>query len=218
LTDSYLYFSQNFPPLNYKIGSLQPISQFCIVVLSIVTESALLHKIEKDPSAFAELFHLYYKPIFGYIFRRIGDFDTAADIAIETFTKIFRHIRYFEYRGISIKVWIYRIASNEINQFFRNKKKHNRLFERLEEDQDFRHYIDDDRARLEVELHKHEQYLSVLEQVKTLPIKYQEVIALRYFEGKENKEIAEILNLNEGTLKSLLSRGLEKLREKCNPT
>jgi RNA polymerase sigma-70 factor (ECF subfamily) len=52
--------------------------------------------------------------------------------------------------------------------------------------------------------------------LKTLPLKYQEVIALKYFEGKENKEIAEILNINEGTLKSLLSRGLEKLRKKCN--
>lgn len=182
-----------------------------------MSESALLHKIEKDPSAFVELFQLYYKPIFGYIFRRIGDFDTAADIAIETFTIIFKNIRYFEYRGISVKVWIYRIASNEVNLHFRMKKKHNRLFERLDADQDFRHYIEDDRARLESELQKHQQYLSVLEQVKTLPVRYQEVIALRYFEGKENKEIAEILNLNEGTLKSLLSRGLEKLRIKCNP-
>ncbi|MEP7322807.1 MAG: RNA polymerase sigma factor [Saprospiraceae bacterium] len=176
-----------------------------------------MHKIEKDPASFAELFHLYYKPIFGYIFRRIGDFDTATDVAIETFTKIFQHIRYFEDRGISIKVWIYRIASNEVNQYFRAKKKHNKLFERLDTNQDFRHYIEDDRARLEAELQKHHQYLSILEQVKTLPVKYQEVIALRYFEGKENKEIAEILNLNEGTLKSLLSRGLEKLRLKCNP-
>ena len=56
----------------------------------------------------------------------------------------------------------------------------------------------------------------VLKNIKTLPTKYQEVIALRYFEGKQNKEIAEILNIKEGTLKSLLSRGLEKLREKCN--
>jgi RNA polymerase sigma-70 factor (ECF subfamily) len=56
----------------------------------------------------------------------------------------------------------------------------------------------------------------VVNELKTLPVKYQEVISLRYFEGKENKEIVEILNINEGTLKSLLSRGLEKLRKKCN--
>jgi len=45
---------------------------------------------------------------------------------------------------------------------------------------------------------------TTLAQLKTLPVKYQEVISLRYFEGKENKEIAEILDINEGTLKSLI--------------
>jgi len=69
---------------------------------------------------------------------------------------------------------------------------------------------------LETELQRHEQFITILNGLKTLPIKFQEVISLRYFEGKENKEIAEILDMNEGTLKSLLSRGLEKLRVKCN--
>ncbi len=76
--------------------------------------------------------------------------------------------------------------------------------------------LQEDRELLESELYKHDQFLKVLDILKTLPVKYQEVISLRYFEGKENKEIAEILNLNEGTLKSLVSRGLEKLRQKCN--
>ena len=80
----------------------------------------------------------------------------------------------------------------------------------------FHDYFTEDRKEAEAELQKHEQFMSVLKELKTLPVKYQEVIALRYFEGKENKEIAEILNINEGTLKSLLSRGVEKLRQKCN--
>jgi RNA polymerase sigma-70 factor (ECF subfamily) len=74
----------------------------------------------------------------------------------------------------------------------------------------------EDRKEIETELEKRDQFLLVLKELKTLPVKYQEVIALRYFEGKENKEIVEILNINEGTLKSLLSRGMEKLRQKCN--
>jgi RNA polymerase sigma-70 factor (ECF subfamily) len=76
--------------------------------------------------------------------------------------------------------------------------------------------MEQDREAMESELQQHEQFVKVLGALKTLPEKHQEVIALRYFEGKNNREIAEILNLNEGTLKSLLSRGLEKLREKCN--
>lgn len=170
------------------------------------------------PGHFSELFKLYYKQIFGYIFRRIGNFDDTADIAADTFLKAFRHINNFNYTGISVKVWLYRIATNEINLYFRYKRKHNSIFELIstEDENIFKDYIAEDKREIESELEKHEQFLLVLKELKTLPVKYQEVIALRYFEGKDNKEIAEILNINQGTLKSLLSRGIEKLRTKCN--
>jgi RNA polymerase sigma-70 factor (ECF subfamily) len=181
-------------------------------------EKNLLDKIKKSPVLFSELFKLYYQPIFGYIMRRTGDFDDTADIAADTFLKAFRHINNFSYTGISVKVWLFRIATNEINLYFRYKKKHNSIFNRIitEDKVIFNDYLADDRKEIEAEFQKHEQFLSILKELKTLPVKYQEVIALKYFEGKENKEIVEILNLNEGTLKSLLSRGLEKLRQKCN--
>ncbi len=183
-----------------------------------MTEIELLNKIKTNPDHFSELFKLYYKPIFGYIFRRTGNFDDTADIAAETFFKAFKHIESFSYKGISIKIWLYRIATNETNLYFRHKQKHNSLFERIdfENKTDFNSFLCEDKKELELELQKHDQFLVVLKNLKTLPTKYQEVIALRYFEGKQNKEIVEILNINEGTLKSLLSRGLEKLRELCN--
>ena len=75
------------------------------------------------PVQFAELFNLYYKPIFGYILHRTGNIDDTADIAAETFFKAFRHIQNFSYKGISVKVWLYRIATNEVNLYFRYKSK-----------------------------------------------------------------------------------------------
>ena len=183
-----------------------------------MTEIELLNKIKNNPADFSELFKLFYKPIFGYILRRTGDFDDTADIAANTFFKAFIHINNFSYKGISVKVWLYRIATNEVNLYFRHKQKHNSLFERIDfaDKNIFNDYLHEDKKEMEMELQKHDQFLAVLEILKTLPIKYQEVISLRYFEGKDNKEISEILNINEGTLKSLLSRGLEKLRGKCN--
>jgi RNA polymerase sigma-70 factor (ECF subfamily) len=183
-----------------------------------VTEPELLNKIKDNPALFSEVFKLYYKPVFGYIFRRTGDFDNAADISANTFLKAFDHIKDFSYHGVSVKVWLYRIATNEVNQFFRNRQKHNSLFERLdfENPEIYRNFMEQDKEELEKELQKHEQFLIILKILKTLPDKYQAVISLRYFEGKENKEIAEILNMKEGTLKSLMSRGIEKLRKKCN--
>jgi RNA polymerase sigma-70 factor (ECF subfamily) len=184
----------------------------------MMNEAELLMNIRKKPEKFSELFKLYYRPIFGYILRRTGNFDDTADIAAETFLKAFQHVHKFKYTGISVKVWLYRIATNEVNLYFRHKQKYNSVFDRLNiKDMNiFNNYMDEDRNGIETELQKHNQFVAVLKELKTMPVKYQEVIALRYFEGKTNKEIAEILNINEGTLKSLLSRGLEKLRIKCN--
>lgn len=184
-----------------------------------MTDSELLNRIKENPSAFEELFSLYYKPIFGYIFRRTANFDDAADIAADTFLRAFLHIKKFEYRGIAIKVWLYRIATNELNLYFRNRQKHNSLFEKtsFESIEAFQYYKDQDRQEMEAELSRHQQFTGILTQLKSLPLKYQAVISLRYFEGKDNKEISEILGRNEGTIKSMLSRGLEKLRKKCNP-
>jgi len=181
----------------------------------MIAESELLNKIKNNPEEFSEVFKLYYKPIFGYILRRTGNFDETSDIAAETFLKAFIHINKFSYKGISIKVWLYRIATNEINLHFRHKQKNNSVFERIDflNRNLFENYLQEDRITMETELLKHNQFNEILRILKTLPNKYQEVISLKYFEGKENKEIAEILDIKEGTLKSLLSRGLEKLRK-----
>jgi len=86
-----------------------------------MTEIDLLANIKTNPADFSELFKLYYKPIFGYILRRTCDFDDTADIAADTFFKAFRHINNFSYKGIPVKVWLYRIATNEVNIYNRDK-------------------------------------------------------------------------------------------------
>jgi len=64
----------------------------------------------------------------------------------------------------------------------------------------------------EEELKRYADFLILHESIAKLPVKYQEVITLRYFENKQIKDIAEILGRREGTIKSWLHRGLEKLR------
>ena len=63
----------------------------------------------------------------------------------------------------------------------------------------------------EAELKRHEQYLALHDNIYRLDIKYQEVITLRFFENKKIDEISEILGKREGTIKSLLHRGLKIL-------
>lgn len=77
----------------------------------------------------------------------------------------------------------------------------------------------DDKQSIELEVKHHGEFLKVQKYLAQLDIRYQEVLSLRYFEKKSIIEIAEILGKKEGTVKSLLSRGIEKLRIlMCNAT
>ncbi len=71
-----------------------------------------------------------------------------------------------------------------------------------------------EKENAELELEKHKQFLSVQKALKELLLKYQEVISLKYFENLKIKEISIVLNKKEGTIKSLLSRGISQLKEK----
>lgn len=64
-----------------------------------------------------------------------------------------------------------------------------------------------------MELINNDDFILVQKKLEKISVKYQEVIALKYFEEKSVREISEILNKKEGTIKSLISRGLQKLRD-----
>jgi RNA polymerase sigma-70 factor (ECF subfamily) len=179
-------------------------------------QSQLIEQCRTDPAAFGEVFDHWYKPVFGYVMRRTADYDLSKDIAAETFLKAFLKIGNFKWRGISLSAWLFRIATNELNQYYRNSKYKPQSLQQLLEDPQMekllRHQADDEKEIMENELRAYNDYDLIRKNLLKLDVKYQEVIALRYFEQKTNGEISQILDKNEGTVKSLLSRGLEKLR------
>ena len=160
---------------------------------------------------------IIYKPIFGYIYRRLVDYDLAKDIAAETFLRAYLKIGSFQWKGISILAWLYKIATNEVNSYFRKQRYtpitlHSILDHELLNLKDH-HSFEDERVKLEEELKQHHDFILIQQKLKALDTKYQEVIAFRYFEDKDIRQISEILGKPEGTIKSLISRGLEKLRK-----
>lgn len=179
-------------------------------------EKELIEQTKSDPEAFGVIFDEYYPGIFGYVLRRTANVEAARDIAAETFSKAFRNMSGFRWKNISISSWLYRIASNEVITFFRRKKYEPESLDELREVAGFEHADSRDVLQeiqlAERELERHKDFLRIQTLLRKLPVKYQEVIALRYFEEKKIKEIAAILDKNEGTVKSLLSRGLERLR------
>ena len=185
--------------------------------MDLSEEKELVRQAQKAPDAFAKLYDQYYPKIFGYVLRRTANLEAAQDITSETFFNALRKLWQFRWRNISFSSWLYKIASNEINQYFRKAEyKKSVSLEELQE-QGFEpissYNPENELIEAQEKLKQHQDFLEIQEKIVRLPAKYQEVIALRFFEQKQIKEIAEILGKKEGTIKSLLHRAVEKLRE-----
>ena len=181
-----------------------------------LNEEALLKEIEVDPHKFGEIYDAFYEKIFGYAFRRTANYDAAKDIAAETFLKAYTGIGKFKWRNVSVLHWLYRIATNELNKYFAGRSYAPESLNRIREEYgtDVTDYsnAETERIQLEEDLERHQEFVKINKLVAKLDIKYQDVISLRYYEQKSIKEIAMILGKREGTVKSLLSRGLDKLK------
>jgi RNA polymerase sigma-70 factor (ECF subfamily) len=179
-------------------------------------QEKLIKRIQDEPQQFEVLFDACYAGIFNYVLRRTGDADVAKDVCSETFLKAFLNIKDFKWKGIPIDFWLYRIAGNEIMQYYRKEKYRPESLDMLIEangwDTIDPHGHEVLKAQIEEEKKRSDDFLLVQQQLQLLPMIYQEVIALRYFERKNIREISLILDKKEGTVKSLLSRGIEKLR------
>ena len=177
-------------------------------------ERVLVERAKDDKEAFAELYDRYCSQILGYVIRRTANIEVAQEVTSQVFFKAYKNIGHFHWRGIPFSSWLYRIAANEIANYFRDSKRR-QLYS--EKDPDEIEALDsspqDELAQAEEELRKHEEYLLLHENLSRLSYKYQEVITLRYFERKHLKEIGEILDKSEGTVKSLLYRGLKNLKK-----
>jgi RNA polymerase sigma-70 factor, ECF subfamily len=187
--------------------------------MNLSEEKQLLKNIKENPEFFGKLFDEYYKPIFNYIFHRVADYDISRDIAADTFLKAYLKVHSFVWKDISILTWLYRIATNEVNYYYRKNKSaklfRERFFEQADKIYDFDDY-QTEKQLLENELKQDSDFVRVQRSLKKLTIKYQEVLSLRFFEKKSILEISDILDKKEGTIKSLLSRGLEKLKNEFN--
>ncbi len=171
-------------------------------------EYEILKRAQKDPSAFGELYEKYFDRIFNFIYRQTDDEELTADLTSQTFLNALNNIGSFEYRGIPVSAWLYRIAMNEVNKYYR-KKKRTRVFS-IEEVR-VKELIEQGTDNFDEELIQR-----MLTYLKDLPTDMLEVLELRFFENKDFREIAYILGITESGAKMRTYRALDKLRKKFN--
>lgn len=184
--------------------------------MDLEEEKKLIKSAQTDPLIFGKVYDHYYPMIFGYVLRRTANLDIAQDIVSDVFFKALKNLWKFQWRNIPFSFWLYKIATNEINQYFRKGKRSSFSLEiLLEQGFEPSSLVSPETELLEAEeeLKKYNDFIVCRKEIAKLDSKYQDVITLRFFEKKQIKEISGILSKSEGTIKSLLHRGLEKLRK-----
>ena len=168
------------------------------------SEQEIIEAAKKDLLHFKKLYNKYYEQIFRYVYQRMDDKDTAHDVTTQVFLKSMNNLNKFKYKGEPFSAWLFRIASNEVIQFYKDKKSERTV--QIQTD-----YIQDIVAN-ESELRR-EQLSIVIEEIAELPAKELELIELRYFEKRPFKEISQILNITESNAKVRIHRIVAKLKQ-----
>jgi len=171
-------------------------------------ESVLVERAKQDRQEFAALYRRHYHGVATHIYRRVGDLHTAEDLVSEVFLIALRTLPRYRYRGVPLRFWLLRIATNVVNRWARRRRRG--AIASLQAD-GLEHAapasdvgsggIDRERAQAAL---------------LALPPKFQTVLSLHYFEGLAVSEVAAVIGCRVGTVKSRLSRARDALRDKLN--
>ncbi|MEB2774162.1 sigma-70 family RNA polymerase sigma factor [Algoriphagus sp. D3-2-R+10] len=172
-----------------------------------VSEEFLIRQAKSDPTHFRELYDLYFEEIFRFIIRRVREIEISKDITQQVFLKALLGLEKYVYREVPFSSYLYRIAANECNQFFRDSSK----VRYVSMDADIQASLI---TEIEPEESSSETDLSNLSKaLEELSIKELLLIELRFFEKKGFKEIGFILNITENLAKVRTYRLLNKIKK-----
>jgi RNA polymerase sigma-70 factor (ECF subfamily) len=157
-----------------------------------------------NPDHFAVLYEKYYRQIFVFIYRRTNNEELTADLCSLTFLKAMLHIHKYEYRGLPFSAWLFRIAFNETNMYFRKHKTERCV---SLDTKGVMGLIADSGATLRQE--EHQLLFLALGQ---LPLEDMQLIELRFFEERPFAEVGAIAGITENNAKVKIYRILTKLK------
>ena len=183
-------------------------------------EAEFIDKLKKgDAAAFDTLVTRYTNDIFILLFRITGDAEEAGDLTQETFISVYRSVGKF--RGESdLKTWLFRIAVNQSRNRFRWWKRRRRDTT-ISLDAPFgdsetpiHETLSGNQANPEEKILQRERERVLMNALRNLPDVFREAVVLCDVEGLSYEEIAAVLEINIGTVKSRIARGRDELRRK----
>jgi len=203
--------------MNRKKSSLPPSKQYKenIECSDRMTEKDLiLETIHGNENAFAQLVDKYKTKVFHLAYQMTRNQETSDDLTQESFIKAYTSLDRFEFKS-SFGTWLYRIALNHIRDHLRKETRMRpvSLDETLENIASHDSKIPPRENVMETK----RQNQIIQEGIRSLPEKYRMIMILRDLQGFPYKDIAQILNISEGTVDSRLFRARSLLRKKISP-
>lgn len=171
-------------------------------------ERKIILKAKKNIKVFDYLYRKYFPKINNFVFHRVNNEAIKNDIVSNIFFKAMKKISVFRLKNSSdsaFSSWLYKIAINEINQYYRNIKREEKIKNNLKNNPQPVSQTD---SEIDFDI--------VKDKMRNLSLYEQNLIALRFFEKMKNKEIAQILGKKENTIKVQMHRTINKLRKLLN--
>jgi RNA polymerase sigma-70 factor, ECF subfamily len=166
---------------------------------TIEDDRLLIEAAQADPARFVEIYERYVNRIYAFVSRRSENRAAAEDITSQVFEQALGAIGRFEWRGLPVSVWLFRIASNALADHWRERDR--------DVHQEPPHLPD------RSELEDIERRIELYQHVEQLPDLQRKVIEMRFIAEKSIREVAAALDRSEGAVKQLQLRALENLRK-----
>jgi RNA polymerase sigma-70 factor (ECF subfamily) len=161
-----------------------------------------------DKAAFSRIYDLTVQDVMGTVRFLLEDRASMEDVIQEIYIEAYKSLEKFDLTR-SFRSWMIGIAIRQVNNY---RRKTWRLFRLLEKKQQYAVVnAEPDVANAVADRLEHQQWIA---QIEKLPYKYRQVIVLRYLHDYSQAEIAHILNIPVGTVKSRIHCALQKLRKK----
>jgi RNA polymerase sigma-70 factor (ECF subfamily) len=179
-----------------------------------LTDREVLQKAAQDQGYLSILVKRYRIPLYNFVYRFVGDRETAEDVVQETFLRCMRHSHQFPAIE-QVSTWLYTIAGNLAKTELRRRKRWSWIpIGPSEEDERTTFYEPVDKERLPGEqTDTHQVKDAVVDAIHQLPDEFREAVLLRDLNGLSYEEIAKIICCPVGTVKSRVNRGRLRLQK-----
>lgn len=161
---------------------------------------------------FEELVRRYQRPISAYVYRMVGDYETALDLTQEIFIKIYNSLS--RYRPeFKFSTWIYKIAHNSAIDHLRRSSGRERSLVCGSDSDSYDLPIESEGLTPEQQTEREERRVEIEHVVRSLPTAYRELIVLRHSQDLTYEEIVEVTGMPLGTVKNRLFRARDLMRQ-----